>query len=349
MPAHVTQPTLVHPPYWHTTDEICSNIAAHHPNHPKLDVALRVIRNTGVKTRAFAHHLDSEQVSGDTGFFARNAEAWTDAKRLAEQAAQQAMTAAGLDPRDIDGIVTSHTTSWAVPQLDIHLINALDLRPDVRRLALTTLGCIGGAQAIAKAADLIAAGRCKRVLVVVAEPISTTYNHAATSIESMIYKGLFGDSAAACIVTDTPLGPGLRVDDSWEYLLPHSQDTSYWGAVDDAGFHFESSRLAKEAPGQVMPALRDWLKRHDLVAPDFAVVHAGGPAIFTAVQQGLDLTPEQMAHSYGSLREVGNLGGASALDVLRRTHATPPAAGDRGLMLAFGPGFTTTALISTWS
>ncbi|MFI7096753.1 PhlD [Streptomyces lydicus] len=349
MPAHVTRPAIVHPPYWVTTDEICSNIAAHHPDHPRLEVALRIIRNTGVQKRAFAHPLDSELVSGNLGFFTRNAAAWTDTKRLAEQAAQQAITQAGLTPPDIDAVVTSHTTSWSVPQLDVHLIEALALRPDVRRLALTTLGCIGGTQALAKAADLIAARPGTRILVVVSEVISTTYNHDKTSIQSMIYKGLFGDSAAACIVTDTPLSPGLRIDDSWEYLLPGSQDTSYWGAVDQAGFDFDSHPDAKKAPGRVMPALRDWLKQRDALNPDFAITHAGGPAILTAVEKGgLGITRDHLAPSQASLEQVGNLGGASALDVLRRTHDTPPPAGDGGVMLAFGPGFTTTALTGTW-
>lgn len=349
MPAHVTKPVVVHPDHWVTTDEICDNITRHHPEHPKLGVALRIIRNTGVQRRAFAHPLDSELVSGNLGFFTRNAQAWTDAKHLAERATQQAITNAGLAPRDIDAIVTSHTTSWSVPQLDVHLIEALGLRPDVRRLALTTLGCIGGAQALAKAADLIAARPGSRVLVVVSEVISTTYNHDKTSIQSMIYKGLFGDSAAACIVSGDQITPGLRIEGSWEYLLPGSQDTSYWGAVNQAGFDFDSHPEAKNAPGKVMPALRDWLKQRDALAPDFAVIHAGGPAILTAVEKGgLGITRSHLAKSEASLTQVGNLGGASAPDVQRRTHEDPPANGARGVIVAFGPGFTTTALTATW-
>lgn len=349
MPARVTRPFVVHPDHWVTTDEIGDNITTHHPQHPQLEVALRVIRNTGVRTRAFAHPLDSEQISGNLGFFARNAQAWDDAKTLAEQAATQAIDEAGLQRRDIDAIITSHTTSWAVPQLDIHLVETLGLRPDVRRTALTTLGCIGGAQALAKAADLIAARPDTRVLVVVSEVISTTYNHDKTSLQSMIYKGLFGDSAAAFIVSNDQLAPGLQIHDSWEYLLPGSQSTSYWGAVDQAGYDFDSHPDAKKAPGKVMPALRNWLKQDDFLTPGFAVIHAGGPAILTAVENGLGLTRERLAHSYASLATVGNLGGASVLDVLRRTQDTPPADGDRGLMLAFGPGFTAAALTGTWT
>ncbi|WP_411144693.1 hypothetical protein [Streptomyces sp. x-80] len=46
---------------------------------------------------------------------------------------------------------------------------------------------------------------------------------------------------------------------------------------------------------------------------------------------------------------MGNLGGRSVLDVLARTCAAPPADGTRGVTLAHGPGFTTTALTGTWT
>ena len=348
MPAHITRPAIVHPHHWVTTDEICDNITRHHPEHPRLAAILRILHNTGVERRAFAHPLDSVEVSGHTGAIARNTQAWDDVRPLAEQAAQRALEQAGLTAGDIDAIITSHTTSWAVPQLDVHLINHLGLRPDTRRLAYTTLGCVGGAQSLAQAAHHIAARPGSRILVVVAEVISTTYHHSNTTPDAMIYKGLFGDSAAACIVTDTPLQPGLRIDDNWEYLLPHSIASSYWGELDGAGKHFASDRAATKAPGQVMPHLQAWLDKQAATDPDFAVIHAGGPAILNAVQTGLDLTDEQLIHSCASLAGVGNLGGASVLDVLRRTHDTPPADGDRGVMLAYGPGFATTALTGTW-
>ncbi|MEU7435668.1 PhlD [Streptomyces sioyaensis] len=348
MPAHVTHPTLEHPPNWVTTDEICENITRHHPEHPRLGVMLRVIRNTGVQRRAMAHPLDSDTVSGQTGLVDRNAKAWTAACAMAERAATRALEEAGLQPADIDAVITSHSTSWAVPQMDIHLINALGLRPDVRRTALTTLGCAGGAYALSKAADHVTARPGSRVLVVVSEVISAIYHHTDTGIEAMIYKALFGDSAGACIVTSEPLQSGLRIDDTWEYVLPGSRDRSYWGRLDEAGFHFDSTREAVNGPGQVMPHLLDWLKKHGALAPDFALIHAGGPAILNTVQQGLGLTAEQLAHSWASLAAVGNLGGASVLDVLRRTHGTPPADGDRGMMLAYGPGFATTALTGIW-
>ncbi|WP_371874907.1 hypothetical protein [Streptomyces nigrescens] len=78
-------------------------------------------------------------------------------------------------------------------------------------------------------------------------------------------------------------------------------------------------------------------------------MHAGGPAILNAVQLGLGLTDAQLQHSRVSLAQVGNLGGSSVLDVLRRTHDTSPADGTPGLMLVYGPEFTTTALTGVWT
>ncbi|WP_405720739.1 hypothetical protein [Streptomyces sp. NBC_00046] len=69
------------------------------------------------------------------------------------------------------------------------------------------------------------------------------YNHQDTAVEHMIYKALFGDSAASALVTDQPLGPGLRADspaDTYKHVLPNSL-TRYHGRVDHAGFHFDST------------------------------------------------------------------------------------------------------------
>ncbi|MFJ6608179.1 beta-ketoacyl-[acyl-carrier-protein] synthase family protein [Streptomyces lydicus] len=354
MPAHVTRPAIVHPEDLATTSQVLEDIRTHtrdeHGNdHPNYPVWERLIRNTGVEQRHLAYPLDHPALADTSGAVDRNAYAWAATKNLAEKAARRAITEAGLQPEDIGTIITSHTTSWAIPNLDIHLINTLGLRPTVRRYAQTTLACIGGAQSLAKAADFLTARPDSPVLVVAAEDISNACWHQSdTGNIDQIYKALFGDSAGACIVTSEPLTPGLRVDDSWEYLLPDSQDKSYWGEMHRGRFFFRSTRDAVKGPGLVMPHLKEWLKGQAALPADFTLIHAGGPAIFHAVQEGLGLTDEQMHHTFASIRENGNLGGISVLDVLRRTHDTPPADGDRGFALAYGPGFTTTAVTGTW-
>ncbi|MEU6678573.1 PhlD [Streptomyces sp. NPDC046925] len=344
MPAYVSRPKTVFGDHKVTTAEIADDIRAHHPDHPRLAAILRVVGNCGVHTRYFTRPLDTPCITGTAGITERAETAFRDAVDMAERAAHAALDAAGLAPADIDAIVTAHVTGWAVPNLDVHVSARLGLRPTVRRIALTTLACAGGAQALLRAADLVAARPGSKVLVVASEVISTIYNHADSTIESMIYKALFGDAAAAAIVTDEPSGPGIAIDDSFEYVLPDSLDR-YQGRIATDGFHFDSTKKALTAADDVLPAVMNW---HGPRAPDFAVIHPGSPRIIADTTEALGLAPHDARHSTETLADEGNLGGVSVLRVLERTHAAAPADGARGMMVAFGPGFATAALRCHW-
>ncbi|MFD7778050.1 PhlD [Streptomyces sp. NPDC059753] len=344
MPAFVSMPRTVLGAHKVTTEDITDDIRNRHPDHPRLAVILRVLANCGVRTRYFTRPLDSPTVSGSAGVRERAEAAFSDALGMAEQAALTALDSTGVPLGDIDAIVTTHSTGWSVPNLDAHLVARLGLRPTVRRMALTTLACAGGTQALIRATDLVAARPGSKVLVVASETISSVYNHNDTSIESMIYKSLFGDSAAATIVSGEPLTPGLAIDDSFEHVLPDSLDR-YSGRIDTDGLHFESTKRALAATEDALPALLGWVGTR---APGFVVIHPGSPRIITDTATTLGLTPEAARHSTDTLSEEGNLGGVSVLRVLERTHAAPPAAGTKGVAVAYGPGFTTAALHGHW-
>nr|BBG91909.1 type III polyketide synthase [Streptomyces sp.] len=343
MPAYVSEPVTVLPPHKITTAEICEDVRAHHGDHPRLPTILRVIEGCGVAERYFTRPFP-EAVAA-VGVEHRLRSAFGDASAMAEEAARRALEGGGLTATDVDIVITSHTTSWAVPNLDAHLVVSLGLRPGVARIPLTSLACAGGAQALIRAADQLKARPGAKVLVVVAEALSTIYHRDEDSVESMIYKALFGDSAGACVVTDVPRGPGLVIEETFEFLLPDSLDR-YWGHADLAGLHFNSTRKALAAPGQAVPHVLEWLGDR---RPAFAVVHPGGPRIITETIAALGLAPDHGHHSFNSLAQNGNLGGNAVLDVLRRTHTTPPDPGAEGLMVAFGPGFAVAGVRGRWT
>ncbi|RPE39772.1 chalcone and stilbene synthase-like protein [Streptomyces sp. Ag109_O5-1] len=139
-----------------TTDELVDHIRAtyRHPDdptrdHPRMGGWQRIIRNSGVHTRYWSRPLP--EATRPTSVGHRAQVAFGDALQHAEDAAQRALQEAGLQPGDIDCIVTSHTTSWAVPNLDVHLVDRLGLRPTVARLPLSTLACSGGVHALGRA------------------------------------------------------------------------------------------------------------------------------------------------------------------------------------------------------
>ncbi|MGW7413808.1 PhlD [Streptomyces sp. NPDC054863] len=344
--AFVSRPSVVLAGHQITTEQLLGDLRRRYADHPRLGAFLRVVANCGVSTRYLTRPLDHPSLSHEASVQQRTTTAFGDALAMAEQAARQVLDSHGLTPGDVDAVITSHTTSWGVPNMDVRLTNALGLRPDVRHLAMTTLACAGGAQSLIRAADMVAARPGSTVLVVVTEAISSVCtNPHDTSIEAIIYRALFGDSAGAVLLTSSPLGPGLRIGDTWEYTLPESTDR-YFGRLDRTGLHFDSTKAAMRAAADVLPPLLAWLGPQDL--PTWAVIHPGSPRIITDVADGLGLGPEHTHHSHTSLAENGNLGGIAVLDVLRRTHTKPPADGATGVLTAFGPGFSAAALRGTW-
>ncbi|WP_434444251.1 hypothetical protein [Lentzea sp. E54] len=341
MTAHITKPVVVLPANKVATEEILADVRERHPNHPRLDAITRVITGCGVSERYFTRPFT--EVAGTTGIEARNRFAFADAAKMAVDAARRALEATGLRPDEVDGLVTSHTTSFAVPNLDVRLVEELGLRPDVARFAITTLGCAGGGQALVRATDLVHSRPGAAVLVVVAEALSTVYHRDEDTIESMIYKALFGDSAGACVVTGELRENGFAIEETLEFLLPDSADR-YWGELDSGGLHFKSTKKAVAAAADALPGVLAWLGDR---RPSFGVIHPGGPHIITQAA-ALELRHVDARHSFDSLRENGNLGGNAVLDVLRRTHEAPPATGTEGVIIAFGPGFAVAGARGTW-
>lgn len=222
--------------------------------------------------------------------------------------------------------------------MDAHLIHHLGLRPTVRRLPMAQMGCAGGAYALTMAADDLAAHPGERVLIVCAELCSLSYQPHDTT------------AAAACVVHDAG-GPGLRlVGPPLNYLLPNTlTDIVYW--LNKTGLHFETLPAIIGFVPRVAPELLKWLKQTAAdgpVLPDWIVSHTGGPRIMDQLGEALGLLEENFVHSRASLRELGNVASVVVLDVLARTYNNPPAHGSAGLVIAFGPGFTTVASRAQW-
>ncbi|MCC3766460.1 3-oxoacyl-[acyl-carrier-protein] synthase III C-terminal domain-containing protein [Streptomyces sp. UNOC14_S4] len=344
-PTYISRPTIALAPHRVTTDAIVDDIRAHHPEHDRIKSIPRHLSNTTVQSRPLSHPLDSPYTTGTAPGPERTTQALADAVDMGVTAARQTLAAHDLNPREIDALITSNSVSGGIlPGLDVALVNELGLRPDIRRVPLTTYACAGGVETFIQAHDHLAARPHAKILIVISEPLTTTFRRKNPEIQSLIFSGLFGDSAGACLVTSQPLGPSLRIDDTWEYLLPGST-RDYYLENDLHGPFFDSDEGSLTSVQRSLPALREWVGDWQ---PDASVLHTGGPRIIETVSHALGLDDKAARHSYASLEEFGNLGGISVLDVLSRTHTEPPNDGDSVAVVGFGPGFTINACKGRW-
>ncbi|MER5885917.1 PhlD [Streptomyces sp. NPDC001941] len=345
--AYVNRPGLADAAHMVTTEEIVADIDAHYPGHPNLRAMRRIADATiGVHTRRFVRPL--HMIGPTQSFETRNEWTVQAVCDLGARAARHALDLAGVSPKDIGTIITFHATGLAIPGLDVHVSNSLGLPVDASRVPMSQLACAGGAHAVKLAAQLARPGR--HVLVVGAEALSTVYQHSDASKASMIYKLLFGDGGAAAVVSTEPLAqPGLRIDETWEYV--HRADgrgteQNYRLRAQTDGYHFDSTPESVRAIADVIPQV-PWLKDGEPPA-DFGLVHPGSPTIIDRVVQAGACTEHGVRHSRATLAEYGNTGGSAVLRVLERTHDDPPRSGETGFLVGFGPGFVAAAARGTW-
>ncbi|MEV3852220.1 PhlD [Streptomyces microflavus] len=336
----IGRPVVVRAPCEVSTDDLVADLKARH-QHPKLAVWLRMLRSTGVVVRPWS--APPAVTVGREGIGVRSRAAYEASRDRAVTAAQEALAQSGLGPGDVDVLITSHTTSWTIPGLDVDLVGRLGLRPDVERIGLATAACVGGGHGLVHAVRSLRGRAGGRALVVAAEDLSTLYRTGSdeTRMQDVLYAGLFGDAAGAVVVSAVEAaGAGdLVVEDVWELVLPDSSD-AYWGVVHEEGVFFDSGKEAVKAPGRVLPYLTRWLDGRPVV---WAAVHPGGPGIISGTLAGLGLDEEKAGRHARESLAGGNLGGVALLDVLSRTMADGTAEGP-GVAVAYGPGFTAAAL-----
>jgi 1,3,6,8-tetrahydroxynaphthalene synthase len=354
--ATVCAPELVWPDHLIGQEAMVTAVADRRRGLPHLDRGLQVMRNAQVATRRMLRSLDDtldEQSFGD-----RNQLYATHAVRLGARAGRRALATAGVDPIDVDALVVVSCTGYMLPGPDASIAGELGLPSTVRRLPIQQLGCAAGGTALAQAHDFLRAhpwrledGRPTNVLVIAVELCSLSYQPQETSISDFISAGLFGDGAGAAVVRGDDGAPGVRLTANRQHLVPDSTQVIA-GTTTQRGFHFATNPKVRTTVPRVVPTLERFLAQHGVKPGDleFVICHTGGPAVLRAVADGLDLPAGLLDLSWQSLREVGNVSSVVVLDVLRRTFdQRRPPDGATGLILAFGPGFTTEMLLCTWN
>jgi alkylresorcinol/alkylpyrone synthase len=320
----------------------------------------RLHRAVGVRHRHLALPLD--EYAGVRSFGAANA-AWLEcAADLGAEAVTRALAAAGLAPSDVDHLFFTTVTGIAAPTVDVRLVNRLGMRADTKRTPLFGLGCVGGAAGLARAADYLRGFPHHVAVLLSVELCSLTLQPGDRSTANVIASGLFGDGAAAVVLTGGARaaggggphgagGGGPRVVASRSLFFHDTEEVMGW-RIADGGFHVV---LSPTIPALVRGALRDgvdaFLAEHGLARRDVRhwIAHTGGPKVLQAMEAALELPRAALARSWRSLAEVGNLSSASVLfvaaDLLDENVAQP---GDVGVLLSMGPGFCGELVLVRW-
>lgn len=350
-PAHAPEPVprlqslaLAWPPHVLRQEDVAANGAEMFATtHGGFERLAPIYRNALIETRHSC--VPIEWYLTPHSFSERNDLFLDNAVPLLAEAAGKALDQAGLTAGDIDAIVVVCTTGIATPALDARLMQVMPFRPDVRRAPIFGLGCAGGVVGLARAADMARAHPDERVLLLVVELCALTFRAQDRSKSNLVATALFGDGAAAAVISCRPDAAGPALGASREHTWPDSLDVMGWDVADDGLKVVFSRDIPTLVQEDFRPVARRFLADHGMTAADVGgfVCHPGGAKVIDALEACFELSDGALVHTRAVLRDHGNMSAATVLFVLKAM-LDDGAAGPL-LLTTLGPGFTAALML----
>lgn len=284
-----------------------------------------ITSRTGMRERRIASHLD-------------------DTSKMGTWAAQRALSSAKVQPDQIQLIICATMTPDFLCPATASLIQAALDCPNAGTFDLQA-ACSGFVYAVSCARAFVTSGIYKYVLVVCSEKMSSVIDY--TDRDTCV---LFGDGAAACVVSDTPmgwhlLGGQLGSDgNQWKHLtIPAggSQNPSNENTVKERG-HFlkmngrEVFKHAVRRMGQVSEECiaNCRLNREEI---DWLVCHQANWRIMEALAVRLHVPVSKVVNN---IERMGNTSAASIpLALCELQQDARLKVNQIALLTAFGAGF----------
>jgi len=364
-PISVSATATALPEFVVTIDDVKAYLNKVFPlSESRTSMMLEVIQNAKVDKRYFIFHpdytIEPRSLEQTTKEYQEHS------VKLGRQVAADCLKNAGIEAKDVDLIITTSCTGVIIPSLDAYLINDLGFRPDVRRLPITELGCAAGAAALGRAWDFLKGVPEGNVLIVSVELPSLTFQRRDMSPANLISTILFGDGAAAALVSRGNSAPNVshegngngtsvnrpRILGTRSHLFPNSIDAMGFD-LKEGGLHIV---LSKDVPQLIRDKIKglveSFLASYGLQQDDMAafVLHPGGQKLLLFIEEELGLPRAMTQYSWDTLRDYGNLSSASVIYVLREWMMKGKmSAGEYGLLTAFGPGFSAEMMLLQWT
>jgi predicted naringenin-chalcone synthase len=286
--------------------------------------------------------MDPIEVFTQSSFEERNDIYTREVIDLGEKVLIKALEKSNWQAEDLDFIITVSCTGIMIPSLDAYLINKLKLRQDIVRLPVTEMGCAAGVSGIIYAKNFLKANPGKRAAVIAVESPTATFQLDDFSMANIVSAAIFGDGAACVLLSSCEEDEGPKILDEAMY---HFYDNEHM-----MGFKLTNSGLqmvldiavpdtiASHFPAIINPFLeKNNLKVEDL---DHLIFHPGGKKIVQTVEALFSDLGKNIDDTKAVLQLYGNMSSATVLYVLERIMDNKPKAGEKGLMLSFGPGFS---------
>ncbi|MDB4292857.1 type III polyketide synthase [Maribacter sp.] len=294
--------------------------------------------------------MDPEEVFTATSFEDKNTIYAREVKKLGSQVLQKALVDADWQTTSLDFIITVSCTGIMIPSLDAYLINTLGLREDVVRLPVTEMGCAAGISGLIYAQNFLKANPGKRAAVVAVESPTATFQLNDYSMANMVSAAIFGDGAACVLLSSEEDTTGPKIVGSEMFHFPDSTHLMGFDLTDFGLKMILDPSVPRAISDNFSHIVHPFLEKmgSSIEKVDHLIFHPGGKKIVQTVEELFGALGKNIDDTREVLKQYGNMSSATVLYVLERFMQQDMTAGQQGLMLSFGPGFSAQRILLEW-
>ena len=338
------------PPYTRTTEEIIPYVKAWMSGQEERfqRKVLKIIGNAQIDRRYSI--IDADDMFVPRTYEEKNRLYIQGTLPLAEGALRKALKKADWAATDLDYIITVSCTGFMIPSVDAYLINNVGMRQDIVRLPVTKMGCAAGVSGTIYAKNFLQANPGKRAAVIAVESPMSTFQQEDFSMVNIVSAAIFGDGAACVLLSSHEKDEGVKILNEDMY---HFFDATHMMGFElkNSGLHMVLDPSVPETIAAHFPKIiYPFLEKSNTTIQDInhLVFHPGGKKIVQTVENLFGAMGKNIDDTKEVLRLYGNMSSATVLYVLERFLDKNIPAGEKGLMLSFGPGFSAQKVLLEW-
>ena len=242
----------------------------------------------------------------------------------------------------ITHLITVSCTGMSAPGLDLELLELWNLPVTTWRTSINFMGCYAAIHAL-KLADAICRADTKANVLIVCVEFCTLHFQNEYTPDNISSSLLFGDGAAAVLVTGNNDAEGMKIDHFYSSVILKNKQDMVW-EMSSTGFQLTlSSYIPDLIQEDFNQLVNEAVNGASLHIDDIThwCIHPGGKKILEAVHNSLKFTNGQLQHCYDVLNDYGNMSSPTVLFVLEHIKQSLNKKQDNKIFgAAFGPGLT---------
>lgn len=249
----------------------------------------------------------------------------------------------------ITHLITVSCTGLYAPGMDSELVEKLNLPNDIFHTGVNFLGCNAAFHAL-KIADMITKSENNAKVLIVSVELCTLHFQPKNNHDNLLSNTIFGDGAAAVIVTSNEYEKkGLSIKGFYSLLLHKGKDLMGWN-ITPMNFEMILDAKIPEMIGDEVNEIVVNASKKLKISPQSIskwAIHPGGKRIVDVIKDKLSLSDEDTSASYKVLDEYGNMSSPTILFVLNEL-LEEYKKGETIFSIGFGPGLSIETALFTY-